>query len=297
MTLLLAVMGAALAASASGADTTSGPDQRAAATRVGADPAPDRISAFAWIRPRDGVLVLTGPSSEFGYRITHLDVREGDMVEQGQPLAELDVQRERAASLAVARTRVREAQVNADFTAQELARKEKVINTRPLPISVEDFDATRHRAHLAEAKLEAAKREASYAEIRLDQATIRAPAAGLVLRLLKHEGEGFSPGEGVIELGQVAHMQAVAEVFETHVRFVRPGQRATFDSSALAHAVHGKVLRIMPRLDRIKLYETNAAKNTETRVVRVVIGLDDDPAIRTLTGLQGIVTIHIPPVS
>jgi HlyD family secretion protein len=232
--------------------------------------------------------MLTGPATDFGYWIGRLDVKEGDMVKAGQALAELDVKRERAATLSVRRAQVQEAEVIAHFAERELARKEKLTRV----ISLKDLDSARNSGELAAAKLEAARRPESYAEIMLDQATIRAPVAGMILRILKHEGEGFAPGQGLIELGRVAHMEAVAEVFETNVRFVVPGQRATFKSPALAGPVQGKVLRIMPKLDRIKLYETNAGENVENRVVRLVIGLGDDPATKSLTGLQGIVTIN-----
>jgi len=276
------------------AGSTSGddmPDSGQTTTDSKSTAVPGRISAFAWIRPKNGVLVLTGPSTDFGYRIDHLDVGEGDMVEAGQALAELDVNREREANLAVARAQVSEAEVDADFAARELDRKEKLIHVQTPVISVHDLDAIRQIAQVASAKLEVAKRQESYAEIMLEQTIIRSPADGMILRILKHEGEGFTPGQGLIELGRVDHMEAVAEVFETDIRYVEPGQPATFESPALAGPVHGKVLRIMPKLDRITLYETSAGENVENRVVRVVIDLGDDPAVTRMTGLQGIVTI------
>jgi HlyD family secretion protein len=254
-------------------------------------PGPRRVAAFAWLRPRDGVLVISGPATDFGYRIDRLHVTEGEMVEAGQPLAELDVKAERAASLAVAASQALEAQVNAQYAARELARKQALFHARTAAISARDLDAAQVAAASAQAKFETAESQRDHAQIMLDQATIRAPAAGMILRIMKHAGEGFTPGQGLIELGEVSHMQAVAEVFETDARDVRPGEKAEFSSPALPHPVAGVVLRIEPRTDRVSLYQTNAAAHAESRVVRVVISLNDDPVVRRLTGLQGIVRI------
>lgn len=282
--------GAAIATRLSSASVFAAPAQQmAAAPQAGS--APERVAAFGWIRPQDGVLVVAGPATDFGYRIDHLDVKEGDMVEAGQPLAELDVKRERAATLAVTAAQVEEAKVNAEFATRELARKEALFRTSAPPVSVQNLDTAREASQLALAKLETAKRQQTYAQTMLDQATIRAPASGMVLHVLKHEGEGFTPGQGLIEMGQVAHMEAVAEVFETDVRFVKPGQKGVFASPALAAPVEGKVLRILPKTERVSLYLTNAAENTEARIVRVIVALKDDPAVRRLTGLQGTLSI------
>jgi HlyD family secretion protein len=252
---------------------------------------PARVSAFARIRPRNGVLVLAGPTTDYSFRIKHLDVREGEMVKAGQPLVELDVKAERAAKLAVAEAQVQEASVAAKFAARELSRKERLSAANAGAISVQDLDTARKAAESTGAALAVAKRRQAYAQVMLEQATIRAPVAGMVLHILKHEGEGVGAGNGLMELGQVAHMEALADVFETSIRYVKAGQRATFESPALTHPVKGKVLRIVPKVNRVSLYSTNPAENTEARVVRVVVALGDDPAVRTLSGLQGTILI------
>jgi HlyD family secretion protein len=289
--LLLLAVSAAIAVVISWLPGSSTLASQTPAAETGTGGAHERVAAFAWIRPEDDVLVVTGPATDFGYRIEHLDVKEGDMVDAAQPLAELDVKRERVATVAVTAAQVEEARVNAEFTSRELARKEALFRTSAQPVSVQDLDTAREASQMALAKLETAKRQLAYAQIKLDQATIRAPVAGMVLHILKHEGEGFTPGQGLVEIGQISHMEAVAEVFETDVRFVKPGQMAVFTSPALAAPVEGEVLRIQPRTERVSLYMTNAAENTEVRVVRVIIKLKDNPAVRHLTGLQGAISI------
>ncbi len=289
--LLLLVAGVAAAAVVVQRRANGGAPAAQESAAPAAKKVPGRVAAFAWLRPRDGVLVISGPATDFGYRIDRLDVKEGDMVKAGQTLAELDVKGEREASLAVAAAQVEQAKVEVDFAKRELARKEALSKTKPPTVSIHDLDVARESEALARAKLAVAESRRTYAQIRLEQATIRAPVAGMVLHIMKHEGEGFTPGQGLIELGQVTHMEAVAEVFETDVRFVKPGEKAVFSSPALAHPVEGKVLRILPKTARVSLYMTNAAENAESRVVQVVIAFGDNPAVRRLTGLQGIVRI------
>jgi HlyD family secretion protein len=264
-----------------------------AAPAAGGEPAPQTVSAFARLRPRDGVRVLTGPTTDFAFRIAQIDVHEGEMVEAGQPLAELDMKAERAASLALASAQVREAEVRVKFATRELDRRERLARASSPAISEERLDQARDAAETAAAQLETARRRKAYARILLEQATLRAPIAGMVLHILKREGEGISPDRGLIELGDVRHMEAVAEVFETNARFVKPGQAAEFRSPALAAPIAGRVLRVLPKVERARLYSTDAAENTEARVIDVIIALDDDPAVRRLTGLQGTAVIRV----
>ncbi len=261
--------------------------QASAPAPASATAPPSRVSAFARLRPQDGVLVLAGPATDFAFRVAHLDVSEGETVAAGRPLAELDVKSERAANLAVAEAQVREAEIAASFAGRELARKQKLYADNPRVISLEEFDQACNADEGARAKLETAKRQRDSAQIMLDEATIRAPVAGIVLHILRHEGEGVSADKGLIEFGAIAQMEAVAEVFETDARFVKPGQRAAFDSPALSKPARGTVARVLARVYNASLYSTNAAENTEARVVQVVIALDDDPEARMLSGLQG----------
>lgn len=288
--LTAGVIAATLIASPAPTEAVHAATEKAPTPFIATTP-PAHVSAFARLRPRNGVLVLVGPATDFAFRVDHLDVSEGEMVVAGQPLAELDVKKERAANLAVAKAQVQEAQTQAFFAEREFARKQKLYVDGTRVISLQEYDQAHETAQLAQAKVETAKRQLAYAQVMLDQATIRAPLAGMVLRILKRPGEGVSADNGFIELGDVAHMEAVAEVFETNARFVRPHQKAVFDSPALSHPAEGTVLRILPKVSRVSLYSTDAAQNTEARVVEVVVALHKDPTIGILTGLQGKVII------
>src|SRR5262249_43219148 len=69
------------------------------------------------------------------------------------------------------------------------------------------------------------------AEARLDRTVIRAPVAGEVIKVLTHAGEAAGK-EPLLKMGDTHAMFAVAEVYETDVRHVVKGQRATITSKA-----------------------------------------------------------------
>jgi HlyD family secretion protein len=286
--MITAVLCLALAATASheAADGNAGAAPRKADR-------PDRIAAFATLRPRGGVRVLAGPTTDFAFRIAHVYVQVGDMVTAGQTLAELDVKLERAANLDVDAARVHEARVTLTFAERNLERKKKLFAAKSPAISEVDLEQAQEAMESARAQYETAEYRRAYDQVMLDEATIRAPSDGMILRVLCHAGEGVSPDKGLIELGDVTNMEAVAEVFETDARFVEPGQSAVFTSDTLAHPVRGRVLWRLPKVDKTTLYSANAAENIESRVVRVVISLDDDPDARQLSGVQGMATINI----
>jgi len=91
--------------------------------------------------------------------------------------------------------------------------------------------------------VETATQALKLAEARLDQARIKAPMSGQILQIVTHRGEAIG-GRPIMKLGNTDSMIAIAEVYETDVRFVKPGQKATVSSKALADSITGKVERV-----------------------------------------------------
>lgn len=294
-TILLMLVSLGLGAGASYLALQSRPDQAGKVASRGTTPPErsDHIGAFARLRPANGVHILSGPATDYAFRIARIAVQEGEMVHAGRVLVELDVRTERQARLALSAAETAEAEIAVKYADRDLDRDQKLYAGNAHAISAKQLDDAREADATARARLETARRQQALAQIQLDQATISSPINGMVLKILKREGEGISAGSGVIEVGDVNHMEAVAEVFETGIARIRPGQPAVFSSPALAAPARGKVRRIMPRVQRTTLYSSNAAENTEARVVDVVIALDNDPALRTLTDLQGTVRIDV----
>jgi HlyD family secretion protein len=100
-----------------------------------------------------------------------------------------------------------------------------------------------------------------------------------------HAGERVGP-EGILELGNTDEMYAVAEVYETDIRWVRVGQRASVSSPALPQPLAGTVEWIKPKIGKIDVLGTDPAARTDARVVEVEIRLDDSAPVSSLTNLQ-----------
>jgi HlyD family secretion protein len=122
-------------------------------------------------------------------------------------------------------------------------------------------------------------------EAELERAFIRAPFAGRILEITAHKGE-FVGLDGVLEMGRVDRMYAIAEVYETDIRRVRVGQAATVTSDALSQPLKGKVEYIHNKVAKQDELGTDPAARKDARIIEVEIRLDDSAAAAALTHLQ-----------
>src|SRR5262249_4732106 len=152
----------------------------------------------------------------------------GDRVQAGQPIAELDTVVSDEAAVAKARAALRNAEAELGRLRPLMAQK---------IVAQETLDTAQLHVDTARADLAAAQSV-------LDQDVVRAPAAGQIVKIYARRGERVGP-YGLAELAQTDEMFAVAEVYETDVGRVKPGQRATVRSSAFGGGeLTGKVDRI-----------------------------------------------------
>ena len=121
---------------------------------------------------------------------------------------------------------------------------------------------------------------------------IRAPIRGEILKILRRPGEetGKRP---ILEMGDLAQMYAVAEVYETELGRVRVGQTATVTSPALTRALRGTVETVGRSIARNLVVDANPAAAVDRRVAEVRIRLDDSAIARTLVHLQVYVDVAV----
>lgn len=129
------------------------------------------------------------------------------------------------------------------------------------------------------------RQQVALAEMELERTIIRAPAAGEVLKLFVLAGERAGDGP-VMQIGNVREMYAVAEVYETDVRFVRPEQAATIRSPALPQPVRGTVTEVGRLIYKNDVLDVDPAADIDSRVVEVRIRLENDELVSRLTNLQ-----------
>jgi HlyD family secretion protein len=114
---------------------------------------------------------------------------------------------------------------------------------------------------------------------------IRAPVDGRVIDITVRPGELIGES-GILELARVSQMYAIAEVYETDIRHVKTGQRATISSAALDADLAGSVKSIRQKVQKQDEIGTDPAARKDARIIEVVIALDDSVPAQGLTNLQ-----------
>lgn len=302
------------ACSTSSAQQASDPEPAIRPSVTARDSTPQRVSALGRLEPEHGVLRVAASSTPFavsGSVLAELYVEEGDQVESGQRLAvtesaavmraivaeaQSEMQMARRAAEA-AKSKADEACVLADVAAREAQRrtdllKKKIVSAEETEQSKGDAEAKAAGCTAAQADVRLADSNIAVAEARLNRARtelrrcyIHAPIAGRVLEILTWPGELISE-DGVLELGRVDRMYAIAEVYETDIRRVKRGQLATISSDALASDLTGRVAKIRQKVQKQDVVGTDPAARKDARIVEVEILLDDPEPVAGMTNLQ-----------
>ncbi|MGG6298156.1 efflux RND transporter periplasmic adaptor subunit [Leptolyngbya sp. AN02str] len=140
-----------------------------------------------------------------------------------------------------------------------------------------------------------AEQNLKLAEARLERTLIRAPQDGRILRILTHSGETIGQDGGVLEMGDTSQMYVVAEVYESDIGLVEPGQQATITSrnNAFDQTLTGTVEQVGWQIFKNDVLDDDPAANADARVVEVKVRLNQGEAVASLTNLQVDVRIEV----
>jgi HlyD family secretion protein len=278
------------------------------------------VSALGRLEPGNGVIKVTAPSTPqalLGGLLVELHVEEGDDVRQGDLLAVTDTAvvmeatvREAEAGVLfaergveAARSNAVEACVRADVAADEAERRARL---REQGVAgEEEAESARGEAEarkaacasastavrLSETGVEVARAHLARVEAERQRSYVRAPVDGRVIDIMVWPGELIGEA-GILELAQVDRMKAIAEIYETDIRRVKTGQRATINSAALENELTGTVESIRHKVQKQDEIGTDPAARKDARIVEVTIALDDSGPAAGLTNLQVDVVIQ-----
>lgn len=160
------------------------------------------------------------------------------------------------------------------------AQLARIREVRPVDVQVVQAEVDRAIANVAQIQAD------------LDQTQILAPQNGTVLEILTRVGETMGP-QGLLELGATDRMYATAEVYESDIPQVAPGQTAKISSGALPQPLTGTVERIAQKVQEQTIINADPATSIDKRVIEVEIALDEASSAiaRSLSNLQ--VTVEI----
>jgi HlyD family secretion protein len=148
---------------------------------------------------------------------------------------------------------------------------------------------------LAQAELKSAISAVKQAKAEHDLTYVKAPIDGKVLKAHAKSGEVVATA-GIVEIGKTSQMSVIAEVYQTDIQKVRPGQKAVITSTAFSKKLQGTVSEIGLLVDRQSILSINPGADTDRRVIQVKIRIDnpaDSELVAGLTNLQVDVAIKI----
>lgn len=278
------------------------------------------VSALGRLEPEHGIVRVSAsstPQAILGGVVLELRVEEGQDVRKGDLLAVIDTAPVLEAFAAeaqagiefaekeveAARSKATEACVRADVAAREAERRAR-LHAQGVA-GEEEADSARGEAEaqkascssastavrLSETGVEVARAHLLRVQAELQRSLVRAPMDGRVIHIVTRPGEMVSE-QGILELANVSSMFAIAEVYETDIRHVRTGQRATISSAALENDLEGTVKVIRQKVEKQDEIGTDPAARKDARIVEVLIELDDSVPAAGLSNLQVDVVIH-----
>ncbi len=195
-------------------------------------------------------------------KIEKLHVQEGDRIDAGSPFLELEkeaflaVRDQAAAELEIARSRLRQAEIEVEDAGLRLRRMERLRGEQVA--SAEDLEAAELRHKSALLALEQGREAVAQAQAALDKArddlaktTIFAPLGGRVIALNAEQGEVVvsgtmnNPASVIGTIADLSEVLAEVDVDETEIVYVEHGQKATLEVDALPDRTYrGRVAEI-----------------------------------------------------
>jgi len=188
-------------------------------------------------------------------RVRAVNVEEGDWVERGAIVAELENDREQV--------QLRAAELKLQEQQRLLDRNRSMVDEGL--ISDQEFDTQRSAFDVAET-------ERDLARIALEETRIRAPFAGRVTERKVVQGQQVNAATALFTLGDFSPLRVRVHLPESVARKLDAGQRVLVTPDALDGDLYGRIERVAPVVD------------PTTSTVRVTIRMDDDADLARVGG-------------
>jgi HlyD family secretion protein len=125
----------------------------------------------------------------------------------------------------------------------------------------------------AESELRKAIASRDRAKQELAFATVLAPQDGRILKVVVQPGDKVGDS-GILEMADTSRMVVTAEVYQTDVKDIRPGQGATISADGFEGSARANVYQILPQVQRQSIFAGEAGENQDQRVFQVRLRID-----------------------
>jgi RND family efflux transporter MFP subunit len=242
---------------------------------------PDYVEATGTVRAAQSAQL----ASQVMGTVTHVNVREGDVVRRGQVLIALDEAQPHAAyqgaKAGLQASQQSIAAADADFALAESTMQRYHMLYDKKSVSPHEYDEVKAKLAAAKARRDAAHANSEQAEAAVTEANttvgftrIRAPFDGLVLAKLVDPGAMAAPGVPLLVVEDPSRFRLEALVDEGQIGVVHLGATVPVVLDSLgSQPITGTVVQIVPAAD------------PASRTFTVKVDLPRDPQIRS--GLFG----------
>jgi len=226
------------------------------------------LNASGYVTPRRRATI----AAKITGRVNEIFAEEGMHVQPGQVLATLDVADARArltsavadrdaTAAALGDLRVNLANAERELWRMEALRARELVSQQDRDQARMAVESLRARMALASAQVSAAEARVRVAQQDLDNCTVRAPFAGVVVSKDAQVGEMVSPisagggftRTGIATIVDMESLEIEVDVNEAYIARVKPGQPATAVLDAYADWQHPATVRtVIPTADRQK---------------------------------------------
>lgn len=258
-----------------------------------------KVNALGILEPISDLYLLAPPLTKFGGspRITSIFVAEGDRVTKGQILVRFD----NSSELISERNRL---QANISLKVNEIRilenqikRFESLTDLGAFPISELEEKKLRIANFRTELKNLSGQLDTINERLKIEP-VITSPIDGLVLKINNKVAERASTN-AILEIGDTSQMQAVVEIDESDIKYIKVGQNAivTSENGSFNQNLKGQVssIGLNASAKSISGLDPALAPDSEVRVIEVKITLDSYSSLVTqrLTGVKVLALITV----
>jgi membrane fusion protein, multidrug efflux system len=196
-------------------------------------------------------------SSEMVISVRNIYVREGSRFKKGDILLQLDC-------------RIQEAELN-----KSLAQQKEAAMAQQSAHKLKSFNAISELELVkADADAQVASAEVDKLKAMVDHCSIKAPFAGSVSALMVHPYETVKPGDPLLKIVNIEHLEFDIEVPSQWLSWLHPGTRVLVHINELDKDIIAKIARINPQIEPV------------SQTVRVIADISH-PDASLLPGMSG----------